>query len=143
MVRGEALEAGDHRDLAASHALDQVGAVDRQDARLGVRGVGMDRDLPALPGARLDPDLLQGDGEQAGGHLLAGRDDGVVFPGVVQRRELLAPADQLVGGAGHGGDDDGDLVAGVVLALHPWATSRMRSRSATEVPPNFITIRAM
>ena len=47
------------------------------------------------------PDLLQGDGQQAGGHLLAGRDDGVVFARVVQRREapgtsatswLVAPA---------------------------------------------------
>ena len=57
--------------------------------------------------------------QQAGGDLLAGGDHGVVFAGVVQRRQALAPGDQLVGDAGHGGDDDGDLVAGVHLPLHP------------------------
>ena len=41
----------------------------------------------------------------------------VVFAGVVQRRQVGAPLDQLVGHAGHGGDDDGDLVAAVDLAL--------------------------
>ena len=37
--------------------------------------------------------------------------------GVVQRRGLAAPGDELVGLAGHGRDHDGDLVAGVDLAL--------------------------
>ena len=64
------------------------------------------------------PIVLQRDRQQAGGHLLAGRDHGVVFARVVQRRQVLAPGDQLVGDAGHGGDHDGDLVAGVDLALH-------------------------
>jgi hypothetical protein len=97
-----------------------------------------------MPGARIDAQALQRNRQQPGRHLLAGRHHGVVFARVVQRRELLAPVHQLVGGAGHGGDHDGDLVALHRPALHPRAaTLRMRSRSATEVPPNFITIRAM
>ena len=36
---------------------------------------------------------------------------------VEMRARLLAPGDELVGLAGHGGDDDRDLVAGVDLAL--------------------------
>ena len=114
---GDALEAGDHGDLAGLHAPDQLRAVDRLDARLAVRGVGAHRDLPALPGTGVDAVLLQADRQQAGGHLLAGGDDGVVFPGVVQRRQVGAPLDQLVGHAGHGGDDDGNLVAVLDLAL--------------------------
>ena len=51
------------------------------------------------------------------GHLLAGGDHGVVFARVVQRRRVAAPGDQLVGLAGHGRDHDGDLVAGIDLAL--------------------------
>ena len=41
-------------------------------------------ELPALPGARVDIHVLQRDGEQAGGDLFAGRDHGVVFPGIEQ-----------------------------------------------------------
>ena len=44
-------------------------------------------------------------------------DHGVVFARVVQRRGLAAPGHQLVGLAGHGGDHDRDLVAGIDLAL--------------------------
>ena len=65
----------------------------------------------------MTPIACEGDGEQAGGHLLAGGDHGVVFARVMQRRGLAAPGDQLIGLAGHGRDHDGDLVAGVDLAL--------------------------
>ena len=113
-----ALEAGDHRDLALLlEALDQLGAVDVEDARRAMRVVGPDRQLPALPGARIDAHVFQRDGQQPGGDLLAGGDDGVVFARVVQRRGLPGPGDQLVGRAGHGRDHDGDLMAGVDLAL--------------------------
>ena len=117
----QALEAGDDRDLLAfAEAPDDFGAVDVEDAGRGMRVRGQDRQLPALPGARVDVHVLQRDGEQAGGHLLAGGDHGVVFAGVeyvalLQGRR--APGDQLVGGARHGRDDDGDVVAGVDLAL--------------------------
>ena len=113
-----ALEAGDHRDLPAFlETLDQLVAVDAENARRAVRVRGQDRNLPALPGAGVDADVLQRDRQQAGGDLLAGGDHGVVFAGVVQRRGLAAPGDELVGRARHGRDHDGDLMAGVDLAL--------------------------
>ena len=118
VVGADALKAGHHRDLAGLHAADQFGALDAGDARLAMRVVGADGDLPALPGTGFDADLLQRDRQQAGGHLLAGRYHRVVFARVVQRRQALAPGDELVGDACHGGDHDGDLVARLDLALH-------------------------
>ena len=103
--------------LALLEALDQLGAVDVEDAGRAVRVGGEDRQLPALPGARVDAHALERDRQQPGGHLLAGGDHRVVFARIVQRRGVAAPADQLVGLAGHGGDHDGDLMAGIDLAL--------------------------
>ena len=100
-----------------------IRAVDLLDARRAMGVVGADRDLPALPGAGIDAHRLQRDGQKAGRHLLAGRDDRVVFARIVEGRlaprpwRILHPADQLVGLAGHGGDDDRDLVAGIDLAF--------------------------
>ena len=74
--------------------------------------------LPALPGARLQAHRLQHDREETGRHLLARGDDGVILARVVQDRGLAHPGDELVGHAGHGGDDDSDLVAAVDLPLH-------------------------
>ena len=114
----DALEARDHRDLAALlEALEKFGAVDVENARGAMRIGGDDRQLPALPGARGNAHRLQHDGEQPGGDLLAGGDDGVVFTRVVQGRGLAAPGHELVGLAGHGGDHDGDLVAGIDFTL--------------------------
>ena len=65
-------------------------------------------------------DVLQNDRHQARGHLLAGRHDGIVFARVVNAPFLqgrLAPGHELVGDAGHGGDHDRDLMAGIDLAL--------------------------
>ena len=59
------------------------------------------------------------------------------------RRGFARPADQLIGLAGHGRDDHRDLVAGVDLAFDMARHILMRAMSATEVPPNFITMRAM
>ena len=81
----DALEARDHRDLALAHAADELARLDIGDARLAVHAVGADRDLPAEPGARIDPERLQRQRHQPGGHLLAGRDDDIVFARVVQR----------------------------------------------------------
>ncbi len=52
-----------------------------------------------------------------GGNLLAGRHHRVVFARIMQHGGLPAPFDQLIGHAGHGGDHDGHIVAGVDLAL--------------------------
>ncbi len=65
----------------------------------------------------MTPNPLERDGQQPGGHLLAGGHDRVVFAGIVQGSGLAAPAHQPVGGARHGRDHDGDLVAGIDLAL--------------------------
>ena len=73
--------------------------------------------MPALPGTGVDAHAFKHDGEQSGGDLFAGRHHRVVFARVMQHRRLPAPLDQLIGGAGHGGDDDGDVIAGVDLAL--------------------------
>ncbi len=51
--------------LVFLESLDQFGAVHFQDARGGMRVVGQDRQLPALPGARIDAHAFQHDGEQA------------------------------------------------------------------------------
>ena len=49
--------------------------------------------------------------------MFAGGHHGVVFACVVKRGEVLAPGDELVCDAGHGGNHDGDLVPGIDLAL--------------------------
>ena len=134
------LEAGDDRDLARVEGLDQPRSVDLGDAGLAMEVVGEDRDLPPCHERALRP-CPEHQREQPGRHQFARGDDGVVFGGVELRARLLAPGDQLVGLAGHRGDDDRDLRAGVHLRFDVRATLRMRSTSATEVPPNFITRR--
>ena len=66
-------------------------------------------------------------------------DDRIVFARVMQRRGLAHPAHELVGLAGHGRDDDRDLLPASTSRLTWRATLRMRSTLATDVPPNFIT----
>ena len=112
------LEARDDGDfLALTEALDQFRAVDVLDARGAVRMRGEDRQLPALPRACVHAHAFQHDREQPGGDLLARGDHRIVFARVMQRRCLARPGDELIGRARHGGDDDGDLVAGIDLAL--------------------------
>ena len=98
-------------------AADQLGAIDIEDARGGVRVVGQDRQLPALPGACIDAHAFQNNGQKPGGDFLAGRDYSVVFTRIVQHRRIAAPSDQLVGHPRHGGNDDGHVMAGIDLAL--------------------------
>ncbi len=117
----QALEAGDDRDLLALlETPDQFVAVRFENARGAMHIRRQDRQLPSLPGARIDVEVLQRDGEQSGGDLLAGGDDGVIFASVENPAFLegrLAPGDQLIGDAGHRRNHDGDLMAGVDLAL--------------------------
>jgi hypothetical protein len=114
----QALEAGDHRDLAELlETLDQFGAVHLHDAGGGVRIVGQDRQLPALPGARIDAHAFQHDCQQPGGDLLAGGDYNVVFARIVQHGGLPTVLDQLIGYARHRGHHDGHVVAGIDLAF--------------------------
>jgi hypothetical protein len=83
-----------------------------------VLGIGLQRDLPALPGAGLDAHVLQHDGQKPAGDLFAGRDHGVIFARIMHRRRLAAQADQLVGLARHRRNHDGHLVTGVDFAFH-------------------------
>src|SRR5262249_34793348 len=112
-----ALEAGDDRDLLALlEPLDQLLAIDIEDAGRAMGVGGHDRQLPALPGPRIDADALEHDREQAGRHLLTRGDDRVVFAGIMQGGGLAAPGHQFVGLARHRRYDHGDVVAGIDLA---------------------------
>jgi hypothetical protein len=77
---------------------------------------GQDRHLPALPAARRHAQFLQAQRHQPGGHVLARRHHRVVFARVEEGRGALDPADQFVGLAGHGRDDDDDVIAALDLA---------------------------
>ena len=113
-----ALEAGDDRDLAVVlETLDQLRPIHIQDAGGAMRIVGDDRQLPTLPGSRVDTHAFEHDREQPRSHLLAGSNDCVILAGIVQHGCLPAPFDQLVGDACHGGDHDGDFMTGIDLAL--------------------------
>jgi hypothetical protein len=113
------------------------GAVDVADARLVVGAVGADLHLGAGVGARRAADGLQRHGQQGDGDLLAGGQQHVEFPRRRPRLQGLGQADQPVGLAGHGGDDDHHLVPGVAARLTFAATAWMRSTLPTEVPPYF------
>ncbi len=110
------LEAGDDGDLTPREARHEANTVDLLDTCRTMRLGGQDRNLPALPGPGLEAVLLQRDGEEARGHLLARSDDGVVLGLVVQRVGILDPADELVGLARHGRDHHRDIVTGPNLA---------------------------
>jgi hypothetical protein len=117
-LRIDALEAGYDGDLLALlEAVEQFSAIDVKNSRRGMGIAGLDRDLPALPGAGLNADRLQGNCKESRGDLLAGGHHRVIFAGVVHRRGFAAPVDQFIGLAGHRRDDDGDVVAGIDLAL--------------------------
>ena len=116
-VRAEALEAGDHRVQPLAELADEALGLDRLDAGGAVARVGAERHLPALPAPRRHAHLLQGQRHQPGGDVLARRHHRVVLAGVVEERGLPHPADELVGLAGHGRDDDRDVVAALDLAL--------------------------
>ena len=99
-----------------------------------MRRVGMERNLPALPGARLEAGRLEHEGKEARGDLLSRGNHGVIFALVIEGRlarriatvllqalleapGLLDESDELVGVPGHGRDHDGASVAGIDLAL--------------------------
>ncbi len=113
------LEAGNDRHrLVFGEAPNDAGAVDGGDPRRAMDLGGQDRHLPALPGAGVEAHFLQHEGQEAGGHLLAGGHDGVVFGRVVEGRGFLHPGDEFVRLAGHGRYDDRHIVAGLDLAFH-------------------------
>ena len=118
IVRRDALEPGNDRHLTLAEPADDFGAVDLGDTGRAMGTVGLQRNLPAEPGARIDAHILQRDRQEPGRHLLPARDHGVIFACIVQGARLAAPPDEFVGLAGHGGDDDGYVVARIDLAFH-------------------------
>ena len=114
----EALEAGDHGDLAALHAGDQRVRIDAVDPRLGMRLDRVDRHLPAKPAARLATERLQRQRQQPAGDLFAAGHHHVVFRRVVERIGLAAKIDQPVGLARHGRNHHRDLVPARLLLAH-------------------------
>jgi 2-polyprenyl-6-hydroxyphenyl methylase/3-demethylubiquinone-9 3-methyltransferase len=79
-----ALKAGNDCDLTVLlEALDQLGAVHLKDASRAVCVVGQDRQLPALPGARIDAHALENDREKSGSNVFAGCHNCVVFTRVM------------------------------------------------------------
>ena len=88
--------------MADTHALDVLIQSLRRLPGVGIKSA-----------QRMAFHLLQHDREGA----QAGGDDGVVFAGVVEGGRLLAPGDELVRLARHGGNDDGDVESGLDLAL--------------------------
>jgi hypothetical protein len=93
-----------------------------------MRCISLDWHLPAEPAARLAPQRLQCDRQQARCHLLAAGNDNVIFRRIIQRIGLAAEIDQTVG---------------LAWRLTSCATRLIRSVPAIDVPPNFITIRAI
>ena len=71
-------------------------------------------------------------------------DDDVIFAGIVQTARLARPVDELVRHPRHRRDDDRYFVAGIDFASNAAGQHFLiRSISATDVPPNFCTMRAM
>jgi len=95
----------------------QGAAIDIENPGRGVSVAGLDRNLPALPGTRLDADRLQRNREQSGGDLFAGGDHGIIFAGIVHGGGFAAPFHQFVGLAGHRRDNDCDIMTAIDLAL--------------------------
>ncbi|MNZ95244.1 hypothetical protein D3C78_1143810 [compost metagenome] len=106
--------------------MDDIRTVNLENAGGAMRIVGADRDLPALPGARIDAHGLQRDRQKTRCHLLAGCNDRVIFARIVKGGgvgaghlcSILHPVHQLVGFTGHGGNDHGHFMAGIHFAFH-------------------------
>ena len=142
-MRVYALETRQHGNLTLLETAEQIIDLNRLDSGVAVGIVGPKRNLPALPGTGRYTHVLEHQSEQPGGHLLPRGDHGIVLAQIIKSCAFAHLGDQPIGHASHGGDDDRDVVALLHLRLDSPATLRIRSRSATEVPPNFMTIRAM
>ena len=117
--RRQALKAGDHGHLAGIERRHHRRRIDLDDPRLAVRAVGRDPGLPAGERPRRHADRLQGDRQQADGHLLARGHDRVVLGRIeAPRIEPVDEADELVGLAGHGRQDDANALASADMPRH-------------------------
>src|SRR5215469_4227448 len=87
-ARPDPLKTRHHGNLTLGQATSQLGDIDLLDARFAVDPVGAKGDLPAQPRARIDPEVLERERQQTGGHLLAGRDDHVILARVMHEARL-------------------------------------------------------
>jgi hypothetical protein len=98
--------------------------------------IGLDRDLPALPGARRNAKVLQDYRQKPGGDLFARGDHGIVFARIVDGGGLAAPAHQPVGRSGHRRHHDRHMVASLHFALDMASNiadaANVRNRGAPE-----------
>jgi hypothetical protein len=107
----DALEAGDDDHVSIHQVAADAFLLDGEDACLGERGVGDDRNLPAGIAPRLEPDSLQGERQQPDRHLLAGRGNDVELARAGIGVQLPREPEQAVGLARHRGGHDHQLVA--------------------------------
>src|SRR5271169_3962718 len=112
----DALEAGNDHNRPLGKVLAQRRDVDVKNTRLGECAVGQDAHLPAGVALRLQAQFMQGDGEQADRHLLAGRGDYVELARIGTRGELAGEREEAVGFATHRRHHDHKLVP---LAMEP------------------------
>ena len=115
-IIAHALKSGDHRDLAARHAGQHRIGINLADTRLGVRIVGVDRQLPTQPRTRLLAHRLQRQRQQTRRHLLASGHHHVILGRVIQRIGLAAEVDQTIRLASHRRDDHRHLMPCLTLA---------------------------
>ncbi|MDT4849538.1 hypothetical protein FQZ97_836620 [compost metagenome] len=117
-----ALEAGDDDDLAGGQVGADAHVVDRLDAGLGERAVGLDRHLPTGVAHRFQTLGLQRNGQQRRRSLLAGGGQHVEFAAVggggLARCELPGKAEQAVGLTAHGAGHHHEMVARAVPLGH-------------------------
>jgi hypothetical protein len=83
-ARPDTLKSRHDGDLTLGQAPSELGDIDLLDAGFAVHAVGAQRNLPAEPRARIDPQVLQSERQQTRSHLFAGGDYNVVLARIAQ-----------------------------------------------------------
>ncbi len=107
--------------------------------RLGVAAVGHDPRLRAGQRDRLVAEVVDHHRRQRAGHALAGREQHVHLARVRPLRDLVRERHQLVGVLAARRQDGDHLAPSSARSTMRPAARLIRSASATEVPPNFMT----
>ena len=110
-VGGDALEAGDHGDLAVAQRLEDALRLDVLDPRPGVLRARANAGLQARERDRRNSHALQAHRNQRCGDRLAVRHQHVELAGRRLRVDALCQRDQAVRGVTHRGNHRDDLVA--------------------------------
>ena len=114
----DTLKSRNNRDFTVlCEAGHDAGTVDACNARGAMGIAAIERDLPALPGAGWNADVIEHDRQKPGCHLLTGSHDDIVLLGIIEGCAFLAPGNQFIGLARHGRDNHGHIMPGVPLTL--------------------------